>query len=451
MDHVIGTGAPATVDGLRERLAAMLAEARTRVLGLVAAFDDAVLRRQHDPLMSPLVWDLAHVANYEDLWLVRALGGDPTPARAGAGEADVDHLYDAFRNPRATRERLPLLSPQEARDYGDRVRVAALERLAAADLSPDGDDPLLAAGYVHQMVVQHAHMHAETMLAAIQLLPVEEGHRFGAMPPPARRPVTSREVRVPEGTSIMGTHHPWAYDNERAAHEVDLPPYWIDTTPVTNADYALFIEEGGYQDPRLWTEEGWRWRLEAGLSAPQYWRKAGEVWLRARFGQIEEVPPDEPVQHVCWYEADAFARWAGKRLPTDAEWERAARWDPLTGESHHWPWGDTEPTTAHANLGQGLLRPAAVGAYPAGVSPVGCHQMVGDVWEWTASDFGPYPGFRAFPYREYSEVFFGDGYKVLRGGSWATHPSACRTTFRNWDLPIRRQIFAGFRCARDDR
>lgn len=163
------------------------------------------------------------------------------------------------------------------------------------------------------------------------------------------------------------------------------------------------------------------------------------------------MPPDEPVQHVCWYEADAFARWAGKRLPTEAEWERAARWDPLTGESHHWPWGDTEPTTAHANLGQGLLRPAAVGAYPAGVSPVGCHQMVGDVWEWTASDFGPYPGFRAFPYREYSEVFFGDGYKVLRGGSWATHPSACRTTFRNWDLPIRRQIFAGFRCARDDR
>jgi gamma-glutamyl hercynylcysteine S-oxide synthase len=444
---VTGPEAVSDTEALREVLVGMLSEARARTLGLVAPFDDAVLRRQHDPLMSPLVWDLAHVANYEDLWLVRALGGAPTPV----GPGPVDELYDAFKQPRSVREALPLLGPAEARSYGDRVRERALARLAEADLSPDSANPLLANGFVHQMVVQHEQQHDETMLAAIQLLPVEEGHLFCSAPPPPAGRTTSSEVRVPEGTATMGTDHPWAYDNERPAHEVTLPAYWIDTAPVTNEEYALFIEEGGYRDRRLWTEDGWAWRQEAGLTAPQFWRKAGEVWLRVRFGQIEEVPPAEPVQHVCWYEADAYARWAGKRLPTEAEWERAARWDPLTGESHLWPWGSDGPTPAHANLGQGLLRPAPVGAYPLGASPVGCHQMMGDVWEWTASDFGPYPGFVAFPYDEYSAVFHDGSYKVLRGGSWATHPAACRTTFRNWDLPIRRQIFAGFRCARDDR
>jgi len=434
------------VASLTGLLAGLLTETRVRTLGLVAPFDDAVLRRQHDPLMSPLVWDLAHVANYEDQWLVRALGAAPTPP----GPA-LDGLYDAFAQPRAVREQLPLLSPAEARAYGAAVRARSLDLLGTADLAPDNPDPLLAHGYVHHMVVQHEQQHDETLLAAIQLLPVEEGHRFGAVSPPPAGTVTSQEVRVPAGRALMGSEHPWSYDNERPAHVVELGAYWIDTTPVTNADFSLFIEEGGYDDARLWDPAGWAWRQEAGLVAPQFWKRAGEVWLRARFGQVEEVPALEPVQHVCWYEADAFARWAGKRLPTEAEWERAARWDPLTGEAHTWPWGELAPTTGHANLGQGLLRPAPVGAYPLGVSPVGCHQMIGDVWEWTASDFRPYPGFVAFPYDEYSAVFHGDRYKVLRGGSWATHPSACRTTFRNWDLPIRRQIFAGFRCARDDR
>ena len=160
-------------------------------------------------------------------------------------------------------------------------------------------------------------------------------------------------------------------------------------------------------------------------------------------------PPDQPVQHVCWYEADAYARWAGRRLPTEAEWEKAAAWDPRTGRSGRFPWGDEPPTAERANLGQRHYGPGAVSAHPGGVSPCGAWAMVGDVWEWTASDFLPHPRFVAHPYREYSEVFFGPEYKVLRGGSWATHPSAVRTTFRNWDYPIRRQIFSGFRCARD--
>jgi iron(II)-dependent oxidoreductase len=164
------------------------------------------------------------------------------------------------------------------------------------------------------------------------------------------------------------------------------------------------------------------------------------------------LPADEPVQHVCWHEADAYARWAGKRLPTEPEWEKAASWPPDGGggaTKRRYPWGNTDPTPELANLGQRHFGPAPAGAYPAGASAYGVEQLVGDVWEWTSSDFEAYPGFSSFPYREYSEVFFGSGYKVLRGGSWATDPVAVRTTFRNWDLPMRRQIFAGFRCARD--
>jgi iron(II)-dependent oxidoreductase len=413
---------------LNDHLATLLTEARARTTSILGPYDDAVLRRQHDSLMSPLVWDLAHIANYEDLWLVRALGGEST--RTG-----LDDLYDAFKQPRNVRESLPLLGPSEAHAYGNVVRERALERLAAADLSPDGADPLLRNGAVHAMVVQHEHQHDETLLAAVQLLPLDEGHRIDAISPPSGRVLPADEVLVPAGTFAMGTDDPRAYDNERPQHDVHLPAYWVDAAPVTNGQYQQFVEAGGYDDERWWNVDGWAWRHEARLTAPQFWRRDGAAWARVRFGRVEPVPTDEPVQHVCWYEADAYARWAGKRLPTEAEWERAA--------------AGCEPMTDRANLGQRHLGPAPVGAYPTGVSDAGCHQMLGDVWEWTATDFGPHPGFVAFPYHEYSAVFHGDRYKVLRGGSWATHAFASRTTFRNWDLPIRRQIFAGFRCARD--
>jgi iron(II)-dependent oxidoreductase len=231
---------------------------------------------------------------------------------------------------------------------------------------------------------------------------------------------------------------------------VDVDTFWIDTTPVTNGAFAEFIADGGYDEARWWTDEGWAWRQEAGLAHPDFWSPDGaDGWVRTRFGRVEAVPTEEPVQHVCWYEADAYARWAGKRLPTEAEWEKAAS-SGRDGVKRRYPWGDDEPTAERANLATGgRFGPTPAGSFPAGASPWGCRQMIGDVWEWTASDFLPYPGFRPFPYREYSEVFFGSDYKVLRGGSWATHPTAVRTTFRNWDYPIRRQIFAGFRCARD--
>jgi len=230
-----------------------------------------------------------------------------------------------------------------------------------------------------------------------------------------------------------------------------VKPYVIDTVPVTNGDYLRFVLGGGYQDPQWWSEAGWAHVQKASLVAPRFWSQVDGEWWRLRFGHREQLPLDEPVMHVCFYEAEAYAKWAGKRLPTEEEWEFAARFDPASGRTRRFPWGDESPGPQHANLGQRHLRPAPVGAYPAGASPLGVEQLIGDVWEWTSSDFRGYPGFRAWPYDEYSLVFFGPDYKVLRGGSFGTDEVVARGTFRNWDYPIRRQIFAGFRCARDPR
>ena len=226
--------------------------------------------------------------------------------------------------------------------------------------------------------------------------------------------------------------------------------YYVDAAPVTNARYLAFVEDGGYRRPELWTSDGWRWVRGAGVEHPQGWERAADgSWSEHAFGRHVPLALERPVVHVNWFEAAAFARWAGRRLPTESEWEKAAAWDLESGVARRYPWGDTPPTTDHANLDQRTCGPAAVGAYPLGRSFFGVHQMLGDVWEWTASEFAPYPGFAPFPYPEYSAAHFGRGYKVLRGGSWATQPTAIRTTFRNWDLPERRQIFAGLRCARD--
>ena len=426
---------------LKEVLAEQLEAVRRRSLDLLEPLDEEALRRQHSPIMSPLVWDLAHVGNYEELWLVRAVAGAP------ALDPSLDDLYDAFRHPRKNRPSLPLLGPAETRRYISRVRERALDVLDRADLESGGR--LTGEGFVYRMVVQHEHQHDETMLATLQLMD-GDGYRPLAPPPPSGSKVTPAEVLVPAGPFVMGTDtDPSAYDNESPAHQVELEAFGIDTAPVSNQSYQEFVDDGGYADRRWWSPEGWSWREEAGLAHPQFWERDGSGrWWRRRFGWHEPVPPDEPVQHVCWYEAEAYTRWAGKRLPTEAEWEKAASWTP-EGVKRRWPWGDRDPSESTANLGQRHFGPAPIGAYPAGASGWGAHQMVGDVWEWTASEFEAYPGFSSFPYREYSDAFFGSGYKVLRGGSWATSPLAARATFRNWDNPIRRQIFVGFRCARD--
>jgi gamma-glutamyl hercynylcysteine S-oxide synthase len=253
------------------------------------------------------------------------------------------------------------------------------------------------------MVAQHELQHVETMTQTLEL-----GSLSGPAPLGPPEVEASGDVLVSEGSFTLGSDDPWAYDNERPAHSVDLPGFRIDRALVTNAEYAAFVDDGGYRDREAWSDEGWRWRETENAVAPSNWELTEGRYLLRRFDAAEPLPLREPVQHVSFYEAETYARWAGKRLPTEAEWEKAAR--------------TTGPELEH---------------------------LRGAVWQWTASTFDAYPGFRAFPYAEYSEPFFGDGYKVLRGGSWVTDPLVSRPTFRNWDLPGRRQIFSGLRCASD--
>ncbi|MFG2639689.1 ergothioneine biosynthesis protein EgtB [Streptomyces sp. NPDC048370] len=425
---------------LRRRALDALTTARARTALLTSCVEDDELTAQHSPLMSPLVWDLAHIGNQEEQWLWRAVAGrDPL-------RPEIDSIYDAFEHPRATRPTLPLLPPAEARAYASDVRGRVLDVLERAPLE---GRPLVEAAFAFGMVAQHEQQHDETMLITHQL---RKGPQALTAPPPPATDIgpLAAEVLVPGGAFTMGTSdEAWALDNERPAHTRVVPSFFIDTVPVTNGAYMAFVTDGGYTDERWWQAEGWEQIRKHEIAAPLFWRRDGGQWMRRRFGVTEPVPEDEPVVHVSWYEADAYARWAGRRLPTEAEWEKAARHDPSTGRSRRYPWGDADPAPEHANLGQRHLRPAPAGSYPEGASPLGVRQLIGDVWEWTSSDFLPYPGFTAFPYKEYSEVFFGPAHKVLRGGSFAVDAVACRGTFRNWDLPVRRQIFSGFRTARD--
>ncbi|KNX37517.1 ergothioneine biosynthesis protein EgtB [Luteipulveratus halotolerans] len=420
---------------MRESVACGIEAARART-HLLTAFDEDVLTTQHDRLMSPLVWDLAHIGQQEDLWLLR--GGDA--ACLGLLSAKVESLYDAFEHPRAERVSLPLLTPRESRSFIADVRGRVLDRLERAEESQL---------FPYVMVEQHEQQHVETMLATHQLRAGEPLLGVGAELPPGRVLPDDEAVMVPGGPFVMGVDgsaEPWSLDNERPAHEVDVPAFRIARVPVTNAQWQQFIDAGGYDQSHWWSERGWAHRIEAGLERPQFWAADGS---RRRFGVVEQVPADEPVQHVSYWEADAYARWAGARLPTEQEWEKACAWDPALGRRRRWPWGDDPWTPGRANLGGDGLRPAPVGAYPSGASAYGVEQMIGDVWEWTSSGFDPWPQFRPMLYADYSAPFFGGDFRVLRGGSWAVGGAAIRPSFRNWDLPIRRQIFAGLRLAWD--
>jgi iron(II)-dependent oxidoreductase len=395
-------------------LAAALKRVRDATLRIVEPLDDEQLVAQVSPIMSPLVWDLAHIGWFEELWLIRNLAnGEPSPER-------FDDLYDAFRHVREERSRLPILTPPEARAYLESVRRHTLNVLEDVQLD----------AYVYGLVLQHELQHQETILQSLQVSGVEyttPSHDDRQSPP------QPEDVLIPAGPFTLGTNEQhWAYDNEQPAHIVEVPAFWVERHPVTNERFAEFVDDGGYRKRPYWSEEGWQWLREEGVEAPLYWERSQGGWLRKRFGRREPVPPAEPVQHVSFYEAEAVAAWADKRLPTEAEWEKAAQ----GAESE-----------AGANLGRESFGPLPVAE--RAISSVGCDCMLGDVWEWTSSPFTGYPGFTAFPYAEYSEVFFGDGYRVLRGGSWATDPLVARVTFRNWDYPQRRQLFSGVRIATD--
>ena len=386
-----------------------MSEARERTLLLVEQLSEEQLNEVYSPLLSPLAWDLGHIANFEELWLVQTAGGRE-PLDGGLGR-----FYDAIENPRASRNELPILRGDELRRYMSEVRERTLEVLDEVDLDEE-DDPRLRDGFVYEMLLAHEHQHNETML---QLLQMVDGYEPpGRDEGPAAEPVSAgpEMVEVPGGTHEIGASDDgFAYDNERPRHEVDLDPFRIDRAPVSNEAFAAFVAETGAEPPLYWKADG-----------------AGG-WISTIFGRREPVDGSLPVIHVGHGQAEAFATWAGKRLPSEFEWEAAAaRADPR-----------------RANLDQLAFSPAPAGAYGDAPSEAGALQMLGDVWEWTSSELNGYPGFEPFPYPEYSEVFYGTGLMVLRGGAWATRRNVIRGSFRNWDLPERRQIFSGFRCAED--
>jgi len=420
----------------RIEIRSLLERTRSATEALLEPLRDDELTAQVTPSEPPLVWSLAHVAHFEELWVLRTAKGDPPIPDAH------DEVYGALARARRERRRLPALRPVAVRAYAADVRERVLEMLEHVDL--DVPDALLRRGFVFGLVIQHEAQRQESTLQTLQLRTAVE-YPLPATTTPDRAPGGPAEIRVPGGTFTCGAvYEPWAYDNELMPHEVELPPFLIDRAPVSNRQFLEFVEDRGYRTRRAWSAEGWAWRTREAIDAPAYWEDGAE---RTRFGHREPLPLDEPVQHVSWYEADAFARWAGKRLPTEAEWERAAGWHRREGKQRY-PWGQVW-TGFEATLERRRFAPAPVGSYAGGVSAAGCVQMAGDVWEWTSSTFRPYPGFVAYPYPEVSEMFFGDDVRVLRGGSWATDGLLARSTFRCWDDPGRRQLFAGVRCARD--
>ncbi len=426
---------------LRDELSRLLEEARERTLLLVRELSEDDFHRQHDPLMSPIIWDLGHIAHFEELWLTQNLDG---PIEF----SEMPGLYNPLEHPRASRASLALPSFPEMVSRLEQIREKVLERLERVDF--DAENPLLANGYVYHLVLQHEYQHNETMLQTLQL---KHGVPYNA--PRVDRPLVSGTTTewsgmetIPDGHYSIGSLDTTeAYDNERPQHQIFLHAFEIDRAPVTNGAYMEFMADGGYTDPRHWTPAGRVWLAESKARSPKHWEQALDGWTSRTMDITAPVDSDNPVCHVCYHEAHAFAAWAGKRLPTEMEWEVAASNEIESSRVRAYPWGDLL-TPADANIDQLNFGTTAVGSYPSNVSPTGCYGMIGDVWEWTSSSFDSYPGFRSFPYPEYSEAFFGDDYKVLRGGSWATRPGAVRNSFRNWDYPIRRQIFSGFRCAR---
>jgi iron(II)-dependent oxidoreductase len=411
-----------------------LEEARTQTLALVEDVSDADLERVHSPLMSPLVWDLGHIATFEDLWLCHRLGGLPLL------RADLLEVYDAFETPRAKRGGLPYLRRAAALAYLEAVR----DRVGGLHL--DDEEPLA------EMVVRHERQHAETMLQTLALAALPYWRPRGALSgggPDAPQAASGLElIEVAAASFPLGAGgERFAYDNELPEHQVQVESFAIGKVAVTNRDWLDFIADGGYERAEWWTPQGWQWRRSEHVHRPLHWLDDGR---EQQLGGAGELILDRPVVHVSCHEADAFVAARGLRLPSEVEWELAASFDHATACKRAWPWGEQSPGRNDANLIEsGNFAPLGAGALAAGASPCGALGMIGDVWEWTASEFAAYPGFRAHPYREYSEVFFGGSYRVLRGGSFATSALVATPTFRNWDLPARRQIFAGLRVAAD--
>lgn len=415
-------------------------DARRRTLELVDGLDDGQLMGPRLAIVNPLLWELGHLAWFQERWVLREAAGRP-PLRA-----DGDALYDSSAVPHDTRWDLPLPTRAGTLAYLSAVEERVQERLA---------DPGFGErdAYFVKLAVFHEDMHGEAFAYTRQTLGYPAPPFLAALAGGSSAGGGLRgDVDVPGGRLFLGARPEdgFAFDNEKWAHEVELRPFRIARAPITQGGFRAFVEEGGYLRRELWDEAGWAWRERCEAEHPVHWRREGDGWLRREFDRWVPLEPDLPVLHVCWHEAEAYCRFAGRRLPTEAEWEAAASATGagvLAPGKRTFPWGDEAPDAARAALDFRSPRCAPVSAHPAGDSALGCRQMLGNVWEWTASAFLPYPGFTPDPYRDYSQPWFGT-HRVLRGGCFVTRARLLRNTWRNFYTPDRRDVWAGFRtCA----
>jgi ergothioneine biosynthesis protein EgtB len=444
-------------NGNVDEMARLMQESRedTRRLLFDMVIAEKSLRRQPAPGFRPLLWHWGHIGAFESYWILQRVKGDASLS------PHYDLIFDPIRTPKDDSLNLPPLA--EIDDYLDRVRKAVTDYLFGVRL--DEVNPMLHKGYVFQMVLEHEYQHQETLMYLLQLLEptlkrrLEIENRKGKIINAEAQAKIGEMVGVAGGAFQMGAQeYPFAYDNEGPAHTVELDSFRIDRFPVTNGQYAEFVEAGGYRTPSLWSAEGWRWKEENAIELPMYWSasaaasKDSPEKLRYRVREMfaeGDLQSDHPVTGVSWHEAESFARFVGKRLPTEAEWEKAASWDPLTQRKHRFSWGDELPVAERANFGNLYWGTTPVAAFPEGQSAYGGFDMTGNVWEWTSTVFDGYAGFKAFPYPEYSELWFDTDHRVLKGGSWATRWPLLRCSFRNFWRPRFRIAFAGFRCAAD--
>ena len=434
-----------------------LVETRARTLDLINDLSDEQLVGPRLQIVNPLQWEIGHLAWFQEFWVLRHFGDQPPILSSG------DDLYDSARVAHDTRWDLPLPGREKTLAYMQRV----LERV----IDQAGDDAGLADAegynqdYFLNLVLLHEQMHDEAITYTRQTLSYPAPAlaavnkiRLGSedVPLPQTNHDLTSDAEIPGGKFILGSElqQGFTFDNERLAHEIEIDSFRISKTAVTNGEFKLFVEDGGYCRSDLWSVEGWQWRMSANAYHPVYWQQeANGRWLRRNFDEWVALDESLPVIHVNWHEANAYCRWAKRRLPTEAEWEMAASSEPsanglgLSAHKRAFPWGDDSPTVEHANLDWRGLGCVPVDALPAGDSAFGCRQMIGNVWEWTASDFQPYPGFVAGPYKEYSEPWFGN-HRVLRGGCWVTRSRLIHNSYRNFYTPDRRDVWAGFRsCA----
>ncbi len=424
-----------------EVLAAQLREARTHMRGLTQDLSNEQLMGPMLPIVNPVLWEIGHVGWFHEYWTLRHAHGEAPILDRG------DRLWNSSTVAHATRWELDLPDRNGVFGYMTDVLGRQLDRLGGGI---DGH-----TRYFYELSIRHEDMHVEALTYTRQTLGYARPECLG--PPAARGPgAWSGDAEVPGGRWRLGSTPAdgFVFDNEKWAHEVAIAPFRIAKAPVTNAEFAAFVDAGGYRSREFWSAAGWAWREGAGAERPVYWlQRDGGGWTWRRYDNVERLAPHAPVTFVNWYEAEAWCGWAKRRLPTEAEWEaaavgqRVADGSRLAEGKRSWPWGDMAPSAERANLDFAFDGPVDVAALAAGDSGFGCRQMIGNVWEWTASDFVPFPGFAADPYEDYSRPWFGTR-KVLRGGSWATSARIARPGYRNFFTPERNDVIAGFRtCA----